>query len=164
MRFVRIAICQWRRRLLPPSPVQLFNLRRRVGWLLYERRQIPRLAPLAPFCWQITAIKCQRTPSTPYSQFRVLSSLMPDAVFKCYCKFNNKYKSFSKLTGKARPPAAHRLPHTQVISIFFSFVAIFIFVCLVGPLLGFLTSSVRTRDTCCARQDGRTNGQWHGHP
>lgn len=62
VKFVRIAICQWWRRwrlLLPPSPVQLFNLRRRVGWLLYERRQIPRLAPLAPFCRQIMAIKCQ---------------------------------------------------------------------------------------------------------
>lgn len=107
-------------------------------------------------------------PSTPYSQFPAHSSLcrMPYAVFKCYCKFNNKYKSFSELTAKARPPHAS---NTQAISIFSSIsisiflsisIFVFVFACLVGPLLGFLTSSVRTRDTCCARQDGRTNG--HG--
>lgn len=107
-------------------------------------------------------------PSTPYSQFPARSSLcrMPYAVFKCYCKFNNKYKSFSELTAKARPPHAS---NTQAIFIFSSIsssiflsisISIFVFACLVGPLLGFLTSSVRTRDTCCARQDGRTNG--HG--
>lgn len=84
------------------------------------------------------AIKCQscRIPGifpVPYSVCRIQM---------LYCKFNNKYKSFPELTAKARPQHTHI--HTEakaalILQLYFR-------LCL--ALLGFLTSSVRTRDTC----------------
>lgn len=116
MKFVRIAICQCGKdegeardggSLLPWVPFNFSISRRR---LLYEQAtQIPRLAPLAPFCRQIMAIKCQscRIPGifpVPYSVCRIQM---------LYCKFNNKYKSFPELTAKARPQHTHIHTLTQ---------------------------------------------------
>lgn len=136
--------------LLPWVPFNFSISRRR---LLYEQAtQIPRLAPLAPFCRQIMAIKCQscRIPGifpVPYSVCRIQM---------LYCKFNNKYKSFPELTAKARPQHTHIHTHRSQGSSDPP---------APSPSLSGTSrfSHLKCADAGhlrCARQDGRTNG--HG--